>query len=104
MTLSKAGRSKQAKVRKLSDTVVYRVYLIGISWWGFGGTYSYSFDHLPTEDEITTKAGDFQSITDYEVEQRRTIHYTDGELNIIKIVRPWARVQSVDTYCDANGC
>ena len=100
----KTGRSKAAKARKLSESVSYRVYIIGWAWGGFQGTYSYTFSHEPTQKEIEHGAGDFQSVDDYEIVRLRCIHYSDGERRIVKTIRPWANQDSVDIYCDANGC
>ena len=98
------GRSKQAKARKLAETVSYRVAIIGIAWQGFKGTYQYSFGHEPTAEEIQRGAGDFQTVLDYETVRITLIRYTDGERRIIKITRPWEHEESIDTYCDVNGC
>jgi hypothetical protein len=102
MTLN--GRSKAAKARKLAESITYRVAIIGIAWEGFTGTYGYSFDHEPTAQEIKAKAGDFQSIVDYETMRVTHIRYTDGDRRIHKITQPWGREDSIDIYCDANGC
>lgn len=99
------GRSRAAKARKLNESISYCVAIIGITWEGTEGTYSYTFDHEPTAEEIKHKAGDFQAILDYDVKQLRTIRYSDGERRIVKNVRPWANgEESIDKYCDANGC
>ena len=102
MTLNKAGRTKAAKARKLRETVSYRVFLIGRAWGGFDGTYSYTFAHNPSESEVKAAAGDFESVEDFETQEVRTIYYTDGERRIVKTVRPWSNVESIDKYCDAN--
>lgn len=104
MNTQKQGRTKQAKARKLGESVSYRVALIGVAWEGFTGTYEYSFDHEPTTEEVERRAGDFQSVTDYETVKITRIQYTDGDRRIVKIVRPWQSQESIDLYCNANGC
>lgn len=100
---TKAGRSKAAKARKLATSVSFRVALIGTTWQGFVGTYSYTFNHAPSGEEVVARAGDFQSIHDYETVSVTLIQYTDGERRIVKVVRPWQLPDSVELYCDANG-
>ena len=98
------GRSKAAKARKLGEFTTYRVYVIGQTWGGYKGTYSYTYDHLPTEQFIKARAGDFASLTDWQIVSERKIVYSDGERKIITKVRDWQLPDSGDFYCDVNGC
>ena len=100
----RVGRSKAAKAKKLGEFTTYRVYVIGYTWEGFKGTYSYTYDHEPTEQFIKARAGDFESLVDWQVVQHRKIMYSDGERTIVTKVRDWQLEDSVDVYCDANGC
>lgn len=101
---SKQGRTKQARARKIGETVSYRVWIVGYTWEGFKSAYDYHFARIPTREEIERKAGDFQSVEDYQVYETRTIHYTDGERRIGKIVRDWTNPESSDFCCEAYGC
>src|ERR1700690_90819 len=100
----KVGRSKAAKARKIGESTTYQVHVIGHAWGGFKGTYGYFFDHEPTEQEINAKAGDFESLIDWQIISVRTIQYNDGERRIVSVVRDWHLSDSADFYCDANGC
>lgn len=103
-TVMKAGRSKAAKARKLGEFTTYRVFVIGHAWGGFKGTYSYTYDHNPTEQFIKARAGDFESLIDWQIMAHRRIVYSDGERTIVTKVKDWQLEDSVDFYCDANGC
>jgi hypothetical protein len=91
---AKLGRSKAAKARKLNVSLNYRVDIIGFTWEGFEGTYSYSFDHEPTSKEIRSKAGDFQEIKDYCITAVRRTQFPDGYRIQHTVVEPWKRDES----------
>lgn len=104
MNTQKQGRTKQARARKIGESVSYRVWIVGHTWEGFKGSYSYIFNHEPTADEIVKGAGDFQGVIDYQINRITTIHYTDGERRIVKIVRDWDSLENGEFCCDAYGC
>jgi len=87
MTLK--GRSKAARDRKLSESTGYRVDVVGILWQGTEGSTSYTFSYLPTPEQITQRAGDFQSILDYQVTAVTSIQYVDGYRVIRRVVEPF---------------
>jgi hypothetical protein len=91
---TKAGRSKAAKARKLNTSITYRVDLIGWAWGGFKGTYEYTFDHEPSAKEIRSRAGDFESIEDYQVTAEIRTQLADGYQLRHKTVEPWKREES----------
>lgn len=98
------GRSKAAKGRKVNTSIVYRVDLIGQTWEGYDGTYSYSFDHQPTAKEIRSKPGDFQGIKDYSITAVIRTQLTDGYQVRHKIVKPWKREESdLEFFASQNG-
>ena len=89
-----ARNSKAAKARKMGTQIHYRVNLLGRTWGGFDGAYTYTFDEPPTAANIRSKAGDFESITDYSVTAIIRTQLTDGYQIRHKIVEPWKREES----------
>ena len=106
-TRTKAGRSKQARARKIDESVCYRVWVVGMLWQGTKGATSYNFmspSQEPTEQQVLERAGDFSDVLDYEIVKIRTITYTDGDRRIVKVVRPWNSVENGEFCCDVYGC
>ena len=97
-----AGRSKAARAQRLGTSISYRVDLIGLTWGGFTGTYSYTFDDDPSAKEIRSKAGDFQTIDDYKVTADIRTQLVDGYQLRHKIVEPWKRKKSELQFMAAN--
>ena len=48
-------------------TTRFQVNVIGQAWGGFESTYTYEFEKFPTLQDVRSKAGDFESVDDYEV-------------------------------------
>ena len=80
----------------------YQVRVIGATWEGFDATYSYEFDHVPTEAEVKQRAGDFQSIADYQVIEITRTGDWEREVTTRKVVRDWESEDSEDTYMCAQ--
>lgn len=99
-TLKKAGRTKQAKAQEIGRSMNYRVQVTGRIWAGHESAYEYSFDHRPTEPEIETKAGDFQTIFDYRIISVLRIEYMDGHRVIRSVIRDWQDEGSAEMYLD----
>jgi hypothetical protein len=80
--------------------MTYTVVVVGHLWSGPLSSYEYEFYHEPTEAEIKAKAGDFQSVDDYQVtkversnltsNQGRTRTYTI----VFDLVRPFDKASS----------
>jgi hypothetical protein len=103
MTLNKVGRSKAAKARIVSTRTHYVVDVIGYTWEGYVGTYTYDFSTLPTQYQITLKAGDFESILDYQTREEKVIYYTDGRRLIHKTIDAWQKPDSEEKFLDSQG-
>lgn len=101
MTL-KVGRSKQAKNRKLSQSTGYRVDVIGTTWAGYESTYTYTFPYLPDATKINLRAGDFQSVDDYQITAVTRVEYVDGHRVRFDVVCEWAKDDSADKFAEAN--
>jgi|SRR6266851_68640 len=96
------GRSKAAKARIIGQSTGYTVNIIGVTWEGYEGTYTYTFPYLPTQHQITQRAGDFQSIKDYETVAVTHTDYVDGYRVRRKIVDHWQHSESADQWTDSQ--
>lgn len=82
--------------------ISFEVGVIGCAWQGFEATYLYTFDKFPTEKEITSKAGDFQSITDYQITRITTGGSWEYDWTRRAVVRDWSKPESEEKYWNAT--
>ena len=80
-------------------TTGFQVNVIGRAWGGFESTYQYHFNKLPTLQDIRSKAGDFESIDDYEIVKHTTTFAPTPKgykrIDECETVREWASEQAV---------
>lgn len=87
----------------------YSVTIVGWAWGGFTSSYRYEFDHLPTKHEIECRAGDFESVTDYEIEAtEHKVQVGKGgkvstETITRRLVREFVKEDSADVVMACNG-
>lgn len=98
-----SGRTRVAKARKLSESTGYRVDLIGVTWEGIEGAYTYTFPYLPTQHQVTLRAGDFQLVTDFQITAVTNTQYVDGYRVRRKVVDKWEHEESEEKWSDAQG-
>jgi hypothetical protein len=87
----------------MQESTIYTVRLIGETWEGFTSSYEYTFRHEPTAEEIKSKAGDFQSITDYQVYRQRTVGTWESETTTRELIRNWQNENNAIAYVMAGG-
>lgn len=81
--------------------VSFTVDVVGRIWSGHTGTYSYHFVTFPGETAIRAKAGDFESITDYEVTRITAGGDWSHSWTRRKVIRAWQDEANRDIYLES---
>jgi len=85
-----------------------QLQVIGLTWQGFESSYSYSVpERIQTDAEVRRFAGDFSSITDWQLIQT-TRHDRQGknwrEARIrTTVLRPWQKKMSASKFLLGEG-
>ena len=97
---TRIGRTR--KIRWDRHTV-YHVNIIGKTWQGLDGSYTYDlYGAEPTISSVTQNAKDFHHVTDYQVvkveTQNRTMPRGWQEIRTLEVTQDWARSDSEQTF------
>ena len=97
---TRIGRTRKVRWDR---QVAYHANIIGKTWQGLIGSYSYTFYGTePTISQVTSKAGDFARVIDYQVvkveTQNRTMPRGWQEIRTLMVTQDWARSDSEQAF------
>jgi len=89
----------------MKPTTFYTVKVIGILWCGSPASYSKNFTTKPeTVNQVKREFGDFESITDYQVEEVSFSYISAGKkfttIKTQEIVNDWDSEENQFIYLD----